>query len=190
LEGKGRVISVDMDNTLCAAMKHMYEWMNEWFGKVSPDIGTTFDYNGKLLIETDILKVHRFLNEFNTEAEAMKNKIYEGAKSAMDWIYENYEVHIVTSRHPRWEDVTKRWLKENGIKYDKLEIGAVAKNHCDLLIDDNPDMIWNALGHGKKVIIFMQPWNAIMKNIQLDPKQCRIAGSWLFIPKMIREMLG
>ena len=77
-----------------------------------------------------------------------KFPLKEGAKEMLNYLNEKgHKVIIATARATDWhcdpEGVTKKWLKDNGIKYDKLYVGRIDKEkiceeeHADIFLDDD-----------------------------------------------------
>ncbi|MFQ6056189.1 MAG: hypothetical protein ACE5J3_09450 [Methanosarcinales archaeon] len=63
-----------------------------------------------------------------------KAKLIKGAKEAIDkFIKEGWKILLFTSRFQRDEQLTKEWLEEKGIKYDKIIFG---KPYYSIYIDD------------------------------------------------------
>lgn len=61
-------------------------------------------------------------------------ELIEGAKKFLDWMNEkDFLVVIYSSRWEKDRDITEKWLKRHGIRYDSLVLG---KPRADYYIDD------------------------------------------------------
>lgn len=81
-----------------------------------------------------------------------------------------HKIVIITARPPELEDITKEWLKVNGIVYDKLVLVGkqskgpeIVKEKLDFYVDDCPEVLYNikAYKHNfrKGLCVFSRPWN-------------------------------
>ncbi len=118
---------------------------------------------------------------------------------------EGHEIFIVTGRNnedmsvdgmPKgwtWEDVTRDWLKRNGIEYDEIEFhrGRPAPNdkgtYCaeqgiEVMVEDLPEYLETLVGK-TRVFVFDQPYNREVKLPEME----RVYG-WYDVYSKIRRM--
>lgn len=92
-----------------------------------------------------------------------------GALEGLKNVYNNFGIVFVSKRPVGTEEVTKLWLRLQGIDYDSLLIVGKGSKSSTLptppawFVDDKPDNIKDALeGWGlsrERVFLFDQPWN-------------------------------
>lgn len=110
------------------------------------------------------------------------------------------EIWVITGRNERdlrcegmpenmgWEELTRRWLVQNGIEYDEMgfdttdKAGYCERNEIDVMIEDLP-MYLEKFDGVTKVLIYDQPYN----------RQIKVANServyaWYEIYSKIKEM--
>lgn len=116
------------------------------------------------------------------------------------------EIWIVTGRNngdnrvegmpegASWEDMTKAWLKENGIVYDKIafDLGRPApndkgtfcrENGIDVMIEDLPEYL-ETFDEKTKVFVYNQPYNQ-----DIQPVNGARVYSWYDIYGKLKEMM-
>lgn len=100
----------------------------------------------------------------------------DGVADALRAISSAYQVEIATHRIPETHDISKAWLADYDIPYDRFhetvprDKGAVPG---DVLIDDYHMNVANAIAAGKTGILMEQPYS--------DPSACAdayVATSW------------
>ena len=104
------------------------------------------------------LPAKRFASEVIRKLKDENNEIYiiTARKNNDDWFSESLKNEV--------ENITKKWLKENNIYYDKIffdveEKGLLCKNEkVDFMIEDDPEKIRKLIGN-TNVIIFDCPYN-------------------------------
>lgn len=91
---------------------------------------------------------------------------FPGCREILDVLSDDFEIVIVTARffnnvpHELSEAATLHWLESHSIPYNELIISNDKTNlNLDLLLDDAPHNIENALLHGEGAVIFDQDWN-------------------------------
>lgn len=99
-----------------------------------------------------------------------KGKAIDGFRDAMEYIAKvrGDKIKVITARgFVGLEDIayeaTEKWLDENGIIYDEIILtGDKSEPEYDILIDDAPHHIEDAIMMGKGAILFDQAWNRHM----------------------------
>lgn len=76
---------------------------------------------------------------------------------------QGHEIHIITARHEDERKWTTKWLKENGINYNKLimtedKLEYILANNINLMIEDNVNNI-QKISKVIPVICYDNPWN-------------------------------
>ena len=117
------------------------------------------------------------LNEFymnNIERIAKKLVVLDGAKEYIDKLKnDGYNIFIITGRdngeYTNPYEMTKKWLDENNIIYDKLiltsaydthsKTKACLKNHIDIMIDDSKRICEDCAVNNIKVLLMDTPYN-------------------------------
>ena len=111
---------------------------------------------------------------------------------------EGHKIYIITARDDygmppehcgEEQQITKDWLKRNGINYEKLifeteKLGPCIENKIDVMIEDSPGNIIE-LSKQIKVIKFDCQYNKDVNN-----ENVTTAYSWYHIYKIIKEMRG
>lgn len=117
------------------------------------------------------------LNEFymnNIERIAKKLVVLDGAKEYIDKLKNaGYNIFIITGRdngeYTNPYEMTKKWLDENNIIYDKLIITSAydthsktkvcLKNHIDIMIDDSKRICEDCVINNIKALLMDTPYN-------------------------------
>lgn len=90
---------------------------------------------------------------------------YDGAADVINaWRRAGHLILITTHRRPDAHDVTAAWLTDHGIGFDLLRCGYEKVDHCtevgaDVLIDDSPTNIRQAVAAGITAATIAHPWN-------------------------------
>lgn len=87
-----------------------------------------------------------------------------GAVEAIHQLSKSHEIFLITARPPNTGDVTKKWLENHNVKYNKLiylNEGSkdTVEEDLDVVIDDNLVDIMRWEGKVSLVIVFNHPWN-------------------------------
>ena len=111
---------------------------------------------------------------------------------------EGHKIFLITARNDygmpsehygEEQQITKEWLKRNGINYEKLifesdKLDSCIENKIDVMIEDSPKNI-SELSKHIKVIKFDCQYNKDVKN-----ENVTTAYSWYHIYRIIKEMEG
>lgn len=90
---------------------------------------------------------------------------YPGAiETVKRWVDEGHWIHITSHRADEAYDLTAQWLNEVGLPHDDLHCSFDKISRCvelgiDLLVDDSPVNIENALAVGIIPATLSHPWN-------------------------------
>jgi len=93
--------------------------------------------------------------------------MYPGCKETIEWLYHDlgFEIYFITARaYKNHEDICKAatisWIESQGLPYTDIIIDNKKTGYdLDLLIDDSPVHVENAVVHGENTVIYDQAWN-------------------------------
>lgn len=121
--------------------------------------------------------------------------VITGAQSAVRALREaGHAVEVVTHRPANAVPDTIAWLglfqkPEAGVVFDGIHILTNGQRKStvgvEVLIDDKPSNIEDVVGHGKRGILFSQPWNTGAK-----PAGSLRAKDWPHVVELVEEMNG
>lgn len=112
------------------------------------------------------------IDETHADAAILAGRPYPGAVEAVNaWAAQGHFIHITSHRATRAHAATERWLNDIGLKFDELycsydKVTRCAEINIDLLIDDSPTNIEQALERGIRVATIHHPWNADVCEIE------------------------
>lgn len=192
-------IGIDIDGVL----NSQYNFCIDYGTKFCHELGKYKLENINVIDTTDMFlwdetTAHEFWNKYREDLVTyLPAKVYasEVIKKLRD---EGNEIIIITARknNDEWfpesirsdvEGLTKRWLKENNIIYDKIffnvrDKGELSrKENVDVMIDDDPINIRKLVGN-TEVIIFDYPYNR-----SDEFKELNRAYSWYDIYRIINR---
>lgn len=168
-------IGVDIDNVISNFNEVL---LNEFFIH-DKDLRN----NGIINVNADYITRGMFdwtkeeLDEFymsNIERIAKKLVVLDGAKEYIDKLRnDGYNIVIITGRdngeYINPYEMTKKWLDENGIYYDKLiltnaydthsKTKACLKNHIDIMIDDSKRICEDCVINNITTLLMDTPYN-------------------------------
>lgn len=100
------------------------------------------------------------------DEQILSGVLYPGASQVIRaWRDAGHRILITTHRRPESHEITARWLEQVGVPFDELRCGYLKVQHCtevgaDLLIDDSPTNLRQALEVGVAGATIRHPWNA------------------------------
>ena len=103
--------------------------------------------------------------ETHSDAVIRAGRPYPGAVEAVNaWAAEGHFIHVTSHRDPVAHDATERWLHEIGLRFDDLHCSGDKISRCveigiDLLVDDCPHLLHDALERGMAAATLVHPWN-------------------------------
>lgn len=115
------------------------------------------------------------------DEQILSGVLYEGAAAVIAaWREAGHRILITTHRRPEAHEVTAEWLERVGVPFDELRCGYLKVEHCtqvgaDLLIDDSPTNLRQALEVGVAGATIRHPWNAEL--CQSEPRVIH-ADTW------------
>ncbi len=167
------VIGIDIDNTITHTTETIMHYARI-FGE-QRGLNTTPDPRYYYLEDTlgwDKAVAEEFLSHYlGCIYRDMLPK--EQAVEVIQELKREHEIILITSRnrqYPEVEKITREWLDQNGIAYDRLILNATGnmhyfsklvvcqQNRVDLMIEDHHDLVSEICGH-IPVIMFDYPYN-------------------------------
>ncbi|PTL55385.1 hypothetical protein [Paraconexibacter algicola] len=105
------------------------------------------------------------IDETHTEEAILAGVPYPGAIDAVNaWHAAGHFIHITSHRASSAHDATARWLDRIGLRHDELycsfdKISRCREIQIDVLIDDSPINIQQAIEAGITPATILHPWN-------------------------------
>lgn len=168
-------IGIDIDGVL----NSQYDFCIEYGTKFCNEIGKYKLENLNVIDTTDMFLwneeiAHQFWNTYRKELVMNLPSKKFAAEVVQKLKEEGNEIYIITARknNDEWfpedlknvEEITKRWLENNHIYYDKIFFDVKNKgnlckeNNVDYMIEDDPKNLKTLIGN-TKVIVFDYPYN-------------------------------
>lgn len=162
-------IAVDCDGVISDVVSHILPILNRKYGTnyVTSDVNR-WDFP----IAGYSIGLH-LKSYFSDPSFILSVPEIEGAKAAIDQIWKNHEVIIVTGRPLYCKNNTLKWLidrfKHDGVIFTVKK--TVESTECDVLVDDYPGYGKDFIKSGGKCILFDQTWNQ-------EENECVRAKNW------------
>ncbi|HPT70395.1 MAG TPA: hypothetical protein PKW50_09625 [Syntrophomonas sp.] len=188
------IIGIDIDNTITHTTEMILHYA-QMFGR-EQGLNTTPDlryYYLEDVLGWDKRVADDFLDNY-------LGRIYTNMQpkdQAVEVIRElkkQHELILITSRNqkfPAVEEVTKNWLKQHGVQYDRLilnktsnmhffsKLDACLENGVEVMIEDHYELVSEISPH-LPVIMFEYPYNRHLKNDNIIPvNHWREVADWL-----------
>ena len=137
----------------------------------------------------NVVDVSNFLDYIRRGKFYLQLEVMENAPKCINKLRSmGHEIIFITKRrnHLKLRWYTKRWLKKNGISYDRLIMGAedkgqvVVDENIDVLIDDDVKNVKKAVEAGKKGLLMTTKYNQGEKKLER-------VNDWKEIYKKIKE---
>lgn len=195
-------IGIDIDGVL----NSQYNFCIEYGSKFCNELGNYKIENINALDTTDMFLwseeiAHQFWDKYREDLVSVIPAKLFAAEVINRLKNENSEIYIITARknNDEWfskklqnkvEDITKQWLLNNNIFYDKITFDVknkgefCRKNNVDFMIEDDPKNLRTLIGN-TNVIIFDYPYN---RNIEFN--NVLRAYSWYDIYYKIKNFGG
>ena len=183
------IIGIDLDGTLAKSLEETFtSSQKEYFRKLYSKVKEKQPKKIQGIIMTTILKIY-----FNIKWKNWKN--IQMTESNIPEILTEIsgkkmlfpKINIVTSSYGKKEFIEK-WLNKNNITFSNLIFTEPFNKYkyADILIDDRPDIILNAIKHSKIGILYSdEDFNA--ENLLTDEEKERfyVSNSWGQIKEII-----
>ena len=154
-------IAVDIDST-------MHHYWDQLAAVAKRRFGVDLPYDEQVTWRISRLRpeqVYVCVAETHREANVLAAEPYPGAVDAVRaWRETGHFIHVTSHRTTDAHDATERWLKQIGLPYDELycsfdKVARCREIEIDLLIDDSPVTLANALEAGMTAATIEHPWN-------------------------------
>jgi uncharacterized protein len=154
-------IAVDIDSTL-------HHYWDQLAAVAKRRFGVDLPYDEQVTWRISRLRpeqVYVCVAETHREASVLAAQPYPGAVDAVRaWHETGHFIHVTSHRTTDAHDATERWLKQIGLPYDELycsfdKVARCREIDIELLIDDSPVTLANALEAGMTAATIDHPWN-------------------------------
>lgn len=186
------VLGIDMDDTICSTNELIIEVADQYDKEVLGGTGVK-DINAYEFTEMMGWPKEMKGQFFADRLEYIMSHapIKEGAKEVINSLHDKgWEIIIISFRKDKYLSdpfkLTKTWLDENGIKYDKIFVNTGTKqdecieNNVKLFIDDKESHCEDVSREGIDVLLFTNAYNH-------DEKRFDRADNWMEVKKYIEE---
>jgi len=155
-------ILVDVDGTVCRNLPRVCEFIRREHGvDVSPAEITDWRYQFDS-IGRGVDDIIARLIDNRPEWLLSDLDPVDGAPAALDALAADYEIHIATHRPAHTHTLTRRWLDDHGISYDRF-VADVPANKAELpgdaLVDDFHGNVTDAVEAGYLGVLFERPYS-------------------------------
>jgi uncharacterized HAD superfamily protein len=176
-------ILLDIDSTLYPMDSAIRNVLQRFYGLDLPEVNQDTWTPWRQLGLTDEQGL-RVLDICHTDEEILRQKPFAGAVATVrKWVKAGVEVHVVSHRSPRSAGATKSWLAKIGLPYDALaldfmvdKLAYAQKNQVDLIIDDKPTLIEQAVAAGLPIATLRYPYNQAL--LAQYPDQIVMGSNW------------
>lgn len=175
-------IGIDIDGVLL----NMGQFILDYGSKYCYEHNIDFEINGNEYDESKIFGIsseeaEKFWNEYLVKYVTEKEP-RECAKEVIDKLKENNEIYIITARNEyglpekeygHMQELTKEWIKNNNIYYDKLlftsenKLNVCEKNKIDIMIEDSPSNIEKLSEGNLHIFCYDNPYNKKVKGTKI-----------------------
>ncbi len=163
------LVAIDVDSTLHDYWEQFRVAALELYGVHLPYEEQT-DWGVQVLSRPQVAHV---IEHTHRDEQVSAGVPYHGAADVINgWRRDGHTILITTHRRPDAHDVTAEWLTTHGFGFDLLRCGYQKVDHCqevgaDVLIDDSPINIRDAVGVGITAATIAHPWNRRLADSEL-----------------------
>lgn len=172
-------IGIDIDGVIGDSDKIFRKYIKKFFGfELKRKDVKSFFYEKVLGIPQK--KMSEFWKYFTENRKWLEIPLLTGAKTAIDYLKEKYQLVIITARPESVRELTLEWLKEKNIPYDRIffiqekkgekKLQKIFSNGITLkcVIDDRLDVAMDFIKANIRVLLFDYPWNQTKKKMSKD----------------------
>lgn len=165
-----KIIGIDIDGVITdEGHCNGNIWHNalcDFLGHNLKRVCDTYDFDQAYNLKNDII------NDFLKEHEEKIYRQIRPAKKARDtidlFIQKGFEIHLITARETRFQEITENWLRENKISYSTLthtrnKTPLAIKKGIRLFIEDKASTALELSKYGIFVILFSRYHNQHLK---------------------------
>ncbi|HVP01061.1 MAG TPA: hypothetical protein VMT10_00720 [Solirubrobacteraceae bacterium] len=154
-------IAIDIDSTL-------HHYWDQFSAVALRRFGIVLPYEGQItwgITKLEPEQVRACVLETHTDELIATAEPYPGAVEAINrWHDAGHFIHITSHRSQEAHAATERWLRAIGLAHDDLycsfdKISRCREIEIDVLIDDSPVNLQDALDHGIAGATIVHPWN-------------------------------
>jgi hypothetical protein len=154
-------IAIDIDSTL-------HHYWDELARAAKRRFGVDLPYDQQRTWRITRLRDEQLrvaIADTHSDAAIARSRPYPHAVETVNaWHAAGHFIHITSHRADRCEPATERWLHEIGLQYDELycshdKLARCAEIGIDVLIDDSPVLLAQALERGIVPATIVHPWN-------------------------------
>lgn len=154
-------IAIDIDSTLHHYWPELERALRETFG-----VGVSYEEQAGWAIDgLTAAQVRECVELTHADERILKCSPYPGAVQIVtSWRRRGHYVQISSHRSRDAFRATKTWLRRIGLEHNELHVSRDKVAHAvatgvDLLIDDSPRVLRQALGEGIACAAIIHPWN-------------------------------
>ncbi|HEY7953333.1 MAG TPA: hypothetical protein VID70_10110 [Solirubrobacteraceae bacterium] len=181
-------IAIDIDSTLHHYWDVLSEVSVRRFGVALP-YEEQFSW-GITRLRPEQLKL--CIEESHSDERILAGRPYPGAvETVRAWHEAGHFVHVCSHRPLDRRAATEVWLQSIGLPFDDLHVSFDKVARCaeldiDLLIDDSPDNLLAAIGHGMLAATIAHPWNIDVR----EEEDIISAASWTELARVLEPVLA
>jgi uncharacterized HAD superfamily protein len=164
-------LAIDIDSTLHPYWEQLAEIAQRRFGVELP-------YERQFTWEIPQLEPEQLVaivEETHNEHNVLRAEPYPGAVEAIQsWHEQGHFIHITSHRATDAHNHTSQWLQQIGLPHDELycsydKISRCVELEIDILIDDSPVNLEQAVNAGITAATIEHPWNRGVANVISAP---------------------
>lgn len=157
------IIGLDIDGVLCDLQRALFEIASKYIPLSEED----WDQYKIQDVEhgSDELKDKVFEEIYETKGIANAPVIPDAVDKVNELYDKGHRIVLITARPTNWEEQTKEWLHNVGLKFNKLFVGVQDKGakakeeRVDVFVDDQPNNLEDVAEENIPAYAFEQPWN-------------------------------
>lgn len=181
-------IAIDIDSTL----HHYWEILSEISIR---RFGIELPYEEQFTWGTTRLRPEQLelcIAESHSDRRILEGEPYPGAVQAVSsWHGQGHFVHITSHRSGACFGATQQWLHQIGLPFDDLycsfeKVARCVELEIDLLIDDSPNNLADAIERGIATATILHPWNAEL--CEVEDVTC--AADWHELQRLLEPLLA
>jgi uncharacterized protein len=178
-------LAIDIDSTLHPYWDQLAEVARRRYGVELP-------YEDQFTWEIPQLEpeqLRAIVEETHSKAQVLRAEPYPGAVDVIrQWHEAGHFIHITSHRATDAHPHTAEWLTQIGLPHDELycsydKIARCVELEIDVLIDDSPVNLLNAVAAGITAATLEHPWNKDVEDIISAP-------DWPTLRERLEPVLG